>query len=126
MAKPTAAVLDWWPGEEGIGALNFLALDDIAVIQEGEHVDPGSVIRLPTKNGLPIFPQFERRALAPFPLEVNRSGKKWVIIVDEHDKPCMVLNANAFLQIPMLPRVTMISLRMAVALGCETSSCEMD
>ena len=32
---------------EGIGALNFLALDDIAVTQEGEHVDPNSVISLP-------------------------------------------------------------------------------
>ena len=29
-------------------------------------------------------------------------------------------------QIPMLPSVTMISLRMAVVLGCDTSSCEMD
>lgn len=131
VAKPTAAVLDWWLGEEGIryfrerdlrtviakhieaeetdvdrlegiGALNFLALDDIAVTQEGENVDPGSIIRLPTENGLPIFPQFERRALAPFLLEVNRSGKKWVIIVDEHDEPCMVLNANAFLREALL------------------------
>jgi hypothetical protein len=83
---------------EGIGALNFLALDDVAVTQEGEQVDPGSVVRLPIEHGLPVFPSFERHALAPFLLEVNQSGKKWVIIVDEHDEPCMVLNANAFLR----------------------------
>ncbi len=127
VAKPSAMILDWWLGKEsipyfrerdlrslirkhieakesdverleGIGALNFLALDDISVTQEGEYVDPESVIRLPVKNGVPIFPKFERRALDPFLLEINRSGKKWIIIVNEHDQPCMVLNANAFLR----------------------------
>ena len=127
VAKPTALVLDWWLGEEGIsyfrerdlrtvirkhfeaeetdvgrlegiGAMNFLALDDIAVTREGEHVDPESVISLPTKDGMPVFPAFERRALDPFLLEVNSSGKKWVIMVDENRHPCLVLNANAFLR----------------------------
>lgn len=127
VAKPSALVLDWWLGEEGIryfrerdlrtlirkhieaeesdvdrlegiGALNFLALDDVAVTHEGEEVDPESIICLPTKNGLPVFPVFERRALDPFLLDVNRSGKKWVIIVDEDEQPRMVLNANAFLR----------------------------
>jgi hypothetical protein len=127
VAKPTAIVLNWWLGEEGIryfrerdlrtlirkhieaeesdvdrlegiGALNFLALDDIAVIQEGEDVDPDSVISLQTKDRIPVFPVFERQALDPFLQEVNRSGKKWVIIVDEHSQPCLVLNANAFLR----------------------------
>jgi hypothetical protein len=127
VAKPSAVVLDWWPGEEGIryfqerdlrtvirkhieaeetdvdrlegiGALNFLALDDVAVTQEGEHVDPDSIISLPTKDGMPVFPEFERRALDPFLLDVNSSGKKWVILVDERNQPCLVLNANAFLR----------------------------
>jgi metal transporter CNNM len=127
VAKPSAVVLDWWLGEEGIryfrerdlrtvirkhieaeesdvdrlegiGALNFLALDDIAVTQEGEHVDPESIISLPTKDGTPVFPEFERRALDPFLLNINRSGKKWVIIIDEHNQPYLVMNANAFLR----------------------------
>lgn len=127
VAKPTAMVLDWWLGDEGIryfmerdlravirrhidseetdidrlegiGAMNFLALDDIVVTQEGETIDPDSVLRLPTKAGRPVFPAFARRALDPFLLDVNRSGKKWVIIIDEHDQPCMVLNANTFLR----------------------------
>jgi hypothetical protein len=127
VAKPSAMVLGWWLGEEGIryfrerdlrtvirkhieaeetdvdrlegiGALNFLALDDIAVTQEGEHVDPESVIRLTIKDDMPVFPEFERHAMDPFLLDVNSSGKKWVIIVDEKEQPCMVLNANAFLR----------------------------
>ena len=127
VAKPSAMILDWWLGKEniqyfrerdlrtlirkhieakesdverleGIGAMNFLALDDISVIQEGEHVDPDSIISLPTKDGIPIFPKYERRALDPFLLEINRSGKKWIIIVDENNQPYIVLNANAFLR----------------------------
>ncbi len=127
VAKPSAMVLDRWLGEEGIsyfkeqdlravirkhieaeeseidrlegiGAMNFLALDDIKVSQEGEHIDPESIIRLSTKAGKPIFPEFDRRALDPFLQKINRSEKKWVILVDEHDQPCLVLNANAFLR----------------------------
>lgn len=127
VAKPTAMVLDWWLGEEGIryfrerdlrtvirkhieaeetdvdrlegiGALNFLALDDIAVTQEGEYVNPQSVICLPMQAGVPEFPEFERSAQDPFLQQVNRSAMKWVIIVDENNVPAMVLNANAFLR----------------------------
>lgn len=127
VAKPSAMVLDWWLGEEGIryykesdlrtvirkhieadetdvdrlegvGAMNFLALDDIAVIQEGECVDPDSIIRLPYKNDKPVFPPFESSAQDPFLQDINRSGKKWIIILDQQDQPRTVLNANAFLR----------------------------
>ena len=127
VAKPSAMALDWWLGEEGIryfrerdlrmlirkhieaedsdvdhlegiGALNFLALDDVVVTQEGEHVDPSSIISLPIKGDKPEFPNIERSAVDPFLLSLNSSGKKWVIIVDENGQPCMVLNANAFLR----------------------------
>lgn len=127
VAKPSAIVLDWWLGEEGIryfkerdlhmvirkhidadesdvdrlegiGAMNFLALDDIPVTQEGEQVDPESVIRLPMRDGMPLFPEFDRNAADPFLCRINRSAKKWVIIVDELNQPVIVLNANAFLR----------------------------
>ena len=127
VAKPSALVLDRWLGEEGIsyfrerdlhtvirkhieasetdvgylegmGAMNFLALDDITVIQEGESVDPDSILELPIEAGLPIFPEFSRNTLDPFLLAINRSGKKWVIIVDEHQQPCLALNADDFLR----------------------------
>ena len=127
VAKPSAWILDKWLGEEGIryfkesdlrtvlrkhieadesdidrlegiGAINFLALDDIAVSQEGELIDPDSIISLPTKNGRPVFPEFSSQKDSPFLQDVNRSGKKWIIIVDEQHHPCLVLNANAFLR----------------------------
>jgi metal transporter CNNM len=127
VAKPSALMLDWWLGEEsiryfresdfhtlihkhieaegsdvsrleGVGALNFLALDDITVTQEGEHVDPDSIIQLSMKDGVPQFPTFEHDAEDPFLQAINRSGKKWVIIVDEQQQPSMVLNANGFLR----------------------------
>ena len=35
---------------EAIGALNFLDLDDIPVLKEGELIDPLSIMTLPTIN----------------------------------------------------------------------------
>jgi hypothetical protein len=91
---------------EGIGALNFLALDDITVTQEGEFVDPDSIIVLPVKDDMPVFPEFERHSQDPFLMEVNSSGKKWVILVDEQHRPRMVLNANAFLRAALFDKET--------------------
>ena len=132
VAKPSALMLDWWLGEEsiryfterdlhrvirehidaeesdvsrleGIGAMNFLSLDDVSVTQEGENVDPDSVIPLPIINDKPVFPSFERKIDDGFLLDVHRSGKKWVIIVDDKSKrPSVVLNANAFLRDALL------------------------
>ena len=45
-----------------------------------------------------MFPDFERHTQDPFLLDINSSGKKWIIIIDEHDQTYMVLNANAFLR----------------------------
>ena len=127
VAKPTAMVLDMWLGKEGmqyfrehdlrtvirkhieadesdvshlegIGAMNFLALDDISVTQEGEVIDPDSVVQLQLSDGRPVFPDFRHDSHDPFLQHLHRSGKKWVIIVDEHNHPCMVLNANAMLR----------------------------
>lgn len=128
VAKPTALLLDWWVGPEaitffrerdfralimkhvetrggevsqleGIGALNFLDLDDIAVAQEGEPLDPRSVVVLPTgEDGRPVLPRFERSPADPFLRRLNASGKKWVIITDPSGAPRMVLDAHHFLR----------------------------
>lgn len=131
VAKPSAMLLDLWldkegiqyfkesdlhtviqkhieSGEsdvghtEGVGAINFLALDDIAVVHEGEPVDPQSIIRLSMNGSMPEFPAFQRNAEDVFLRDVNRSGKKWIVIVDEHDQPSMVMNANKFLRNAMM------------------------
>ena len=87
LAKPTSILLDRWLGPEAvpyfrerdlrevirlhahaeetdldfveaIGALNFLALDDLSVVQEGEPVDARSVIPVPAAANLPVLPTF--------------------------------------------------------------------
>ena len=80
LARPTAMLLDWWLGLEGIaylrerdvralvaraaasggdigkleatGVQNFLDLDDVPVSEEGEPIDAQSIISLPLASGL--------------------------------------------------------------------------
>jgi metal transporter CNNM len=127
VAKPTALALDWWLGAEniqyfrehglreiirkhieadetdidrleGIGALNFLALDDLGVNQEGEIIAPDSIISLPTEGQRPCFPPFERLASDPFLQRIHASAKKWVVITDLVGEPQVALDADAFLR----------------------------
>lgn len=127
IVKPCAMVLDLWLGQEGIeyfherslrevikkhvtasdvdidrlegvGALNFLDIDDLLVSQEGEPVDPKSIIRLSLSRGFPVFPEFQRIYSDSFLQKVQASGKKWVIITDELDEPHLVLDADGFLR----------------------------
>ena len=126
-AKPTAKLLDAWLGAEGIqyfrehslrevikkhieadgsdvdrlegiGALNFLAIDDMMVVEEGETVDPRSVITLPMENHLPVFPNFEHTTTDPFLQSIEVSGKKWVIITDNEGEPHFALDSDGFLR----------------------------
>ncbi len=125
--KPSAMLLDLWLGQEGIeyfhekglrevikkhvkasdvdidrleglGALNFLDIDDLLVGHEGEPVDPKSIIKLPFSGGLPVFPNFARRPSNPFLKQIQASGKKWVIITDESDEPHLILDSDGFLR----------------------------
>jgi hypothetical protein len=127
LAKPTALLLDAWLGKEGvnffkedeiklmlkkhaqsamteinhveaIGAANFLALDDIRIEEEGEIIDPLSIVEFPVNQGKPVFPSFRRELEDPFLQKVNLSMKKWVIVVDSGQNPVMVLEANKFLR----------------------------
>lgn len=127
VAKPSALILDWVMGKEGIqyfrerdihaliqkhidadvsdinrlegvGAMNFLALDDLMVSEEGEPVDPLSIIELPHHNGSPEFPDYQASADDPFINALNVSEKKWIIFTDAAGEPSLVLNANDFLR----------------------------
>ncbi|MBE0620588.1 MAG: DUF21 domain-containing protein [Burkholderiales bacterium] len=82
---------------EATGAINFLALDDIAVGREGEPLDPYSVISLPMRQGRPVFPAIAREAGDPFLARIAASGKKWLILADEGGEPHFALNAHDFL-----------------------------
>jgi metal transporter CNNM len=127
VARPVGKLLDAWVGPEAIpwlrekelgellrhharedtsevgqveatGAINFLALDDLAVREEGELLDPRSIVRLPFEGSQPIFPRFEARADDPFLTQLASSGKKWIVITDEELEPRLVLSAPSFLR----------------------------
>src|ERR1700674_3714222 len=126
LTRPTAMLLDWWLGAEGIayfherdvrslvaraaasggdigkleatGVQNFLDLDDLAVTDEGEPVHAQSVISLPLASGRCILPTFNPSPDDPFLQRVNASGKKWVIVTDLVGEPAFVLDAHHFLR----------------------------
>ena len=127
VSKPSALLLDRWLGKEGVlyfkeedirimlqkhmesrdsdigrmegtGALNFLSIDDLPIGDEGEIVDPVSIIPLETEFDLPVFPVFERTPEDSFLLQIQESGKKWVILTSLGGYPRLVLNADLFLR----------------------------
>ena len=97
MEEPGAAEVDY---VEAMGALNFLALDDITVAEEGEPLDAGSVIELPvraagqTRLELPDVSGIDD----PFVERVNRSGRKWAILTDPQGEPRLALDADGFVR----------------------------
>lgn len=127
VAKPTAVALDKWLGPEAVqfikekdfrellkihiyseetdieeiegkGSLNFLAIDDLPVVREGETVDPNSVIQLPFAGDKPVFPDIALSATDPFLKMIQASHKKWVIIIDGNGEPNTILNSVSFVQ----------------------------
>jgi hypothetical protein len=127
VAKTTAVGLDRWLGEEGIayfrerdvrellklhmrvpstgidpvegrGALNFLQIDDTLVKDEGEPIEPSSVIILSCFPEGPVFPEVTRSATDPFVQQVQASGENWIVITCRKGIPRFVLDADRFLR----------------------------
>ncbi len=127
LAKPTALLLDAWVGKESvpwfrerelhdilrfhavntgsevgrveaIGAINFLALDDLVVQNQGKRVDPISIVPLFLDKDRPAFPLIDRTLDDPFITTLAASQKKWIVLTDETGNPRLLLNANAFLR----------------------------
>lgn len=127
LAKPSAKLLDLWLGKEAVqffreseiehmirmhihegsseitnfegkGALNFLAIDDLKVTQEGEIIDPDSVITLEFDGAKPVFPEIKPTIDDPFLLQVQKSNKSWVILIDDRQNPRLVIDADGFLR----------------------------
>lgn len=125
VARPTAAFLDWWLGREaieyfhepvlrdileahvrspqsdvsdveGIGALNFLDMDDLTTLEEGELVAPDSIIELPVDPAGLRFPAIEPRRDDPFLVALNRTLHTWAIIVDADRNPLLAVNVDEF------------------------------
>lgn len=127
LARPTASMLDLWLGREsvqymrektlrniilrhiesddaeiaaveGLGALNFLDLDDMLASGEGQPVKASSVIALPSHNGeleLPVIALDGGHQLLE---QINAGKVKWVILTDTTGHPRLILNADEFIR----------------------------
>ncbi len=131
VAKPCALLLDLWLGKEGvhylrekdlramirkhieseeaeveavegIGALNFLAIDDLPASTEGENISQDSIISVPMKAGKPVIPPIERLPEDPFLQQLNRSGHSWAVLTDARDLPCLVVDVDGLLRAALL------------------------
>lgn len=130
IAKPSALMLDLWLGREGmqyfrerelrhlihkhidssdsevdavegIGALNFLAIDDVPVAREGEVILPESIFELQVLHGRPRFfddGTMPQDAQQDFGLRVAAAGCHWIIITEQGSKPILALDADAYLR----------------------------
>jgi hypothetical protein len=130
LAKPTGLLLDAWLGREpviywpeqeirevlmqhvheatsdvdrveGIGAVNFLTIDDLTVGSGGTVVHPDSVLELPVVDGRPQFPSFEPTPTDPCLKRVQASDKRWVLIGSGNAPPTYALDAPGFLRAAM-------------------------
>jgi hypothetical protein len=130
IAKPSALVLDLWLGKEGvqyfrerdlrhllhkhidaadsdvdaiegIGALNFLAIDDVPVSEEGEIVSEASIICVDIIDQRPIFfmgvlsPEQEQKQFAQ---HLSSTPHQWIILTDKDYYPAFALDSDAYLR----------------------------
>jgi len=127
VAKPTALVLDKWLGPESIryfrerdlrellkihlnssttdiaemegrGALNFLDIDDLSTGEEGEPIDPDSILEMNFINNHPSFPKIEPSCEDAFLKRIHQARKKWIILTDKKGMPRLALDSDAFLR----------------------------
>jgi len=127
VAKPTAILLNRWIGPEAVyfykekdigeliklhmnstkteiekvegqGALNFLSLDDVPLIHEGEPIDPDSIVKLVFSGNRPVFPEIVPDVSDKFLRRIHRSGKKWIVIVDSDGEPKLVMDSDEFIR----------------------------
>ncbi len=133
VGKPSALILDIWLGKEsisyfseenikrfitkhiedndseiddieGTGAINFLNLDDHQITEEGENINPLSIITLPSVNEEIDFPDYEVNNEHPFLKQINASGEKWIIITNEKGIPVFALDADGFIRSSVLEK----------------------
>tara|TARA_R110001606_G_scaffold11354_7_gene49316 strand:+ start:4152 stop:5201 length:1050 start_codon:yes stop_codon:yes gene_type:complete len=136
VAKPSAVLLDKWLGQEAIsffkekdlrelltmhinnpvseidkvegkGALNFLDIDDLSIIEEGETISPETIIEMDFFNNNPVFPKIESSCEDPFLKKIHRGQKKWVILTDKEGVPKLTLDSNSFLRTALFEKTVM-------------------
>jgi len=55
-------------------------------------------VELPFVSGKPVFPKIKSQPDDPFLVDVNKSGKSWVVIVDPDRDPQLVLRTEDFIR----------------------------
>lgn len=127
VAKPSAILLDVWLGKEtiqyfdeenikifikkhiqgheneieyveGTGAINFLSLDDISIANEGEPINPLSIVTVHTTDGIPVFPLVTADINDPFIRKIQESGEKWIVFQDVSEMPLRVLDSDGYIR----------------------------
>jgi metal transporter CNNM len=127
VARPTAWVLDRWLGQEAIpwfrerelrtiirlhmaadhsdigavegqGALNFLLLDDILLMNEGEPLVPASILALDFDADTPRAPAFDTEAGRALLQRCADAGTSRVVLTDRQGEPRRVLDVDALLR----------------------------
>jgi hypothetical protein len=130
IAKPSAMALDLWLGKEGvqyfrerdlrhllhkhidaadsdvdaiegIGALNFLAIDDVPVSEEGELVSDESIICVDIIDNRPVFFNSElppEQAQKKFAQQLSSTPHQWIILTDNNHYPAFALDSDAYLR----------------------------
>lgn len=135
VAKPIALLLDRWLGKEGVeflrergmremirqhmdadgsdlgrieglGALNFLSIDDVAASREGEPLELSSIINMGFDGDAPVFPKDASNKKSKLVNQLKASGKKWAVLIDEAGAPRLAVDTDAYLRAVMFDEGT--------------------
>ncbi len=127
LARPSGMILDRWLGPEGLhffseetlkvllrkhinsseteiekfegmGALNFLKMDDLSITEEGEAVHPDSIFQLPLKLDLPEFPPLKSTEFANIIKKLSLCPVKWGIFLNEENEPVLVIDTDGYIK----------------------------
>ncbi len=84
---------------EAIGAANFLRADDTLVVDEGEEVDPVTIIKIPIQDGKPNFvydPTSTESQI--FVSHLGKTSKSWAVLTNANGEPVWLLDVDGFMR----------------------------
>ena len=70
--------------------------------EEGQPINPDSIISLPFRGRRPVFPSVKKSLADQFLLQLHKPKKKWAVITDENDVPRVAMDVDGFLRDALL------------------------